>query len=309
MKLSDIGEKGLIARFASFLDVKDDAACIRHGGEYLVLTTDMLYEKTHILPGMSPEHIGRFIVSVNVSDISAMGARPVAFLLACGLPREMEYDYLDRMLRAAEKQCRDYGAKYVGGDTKEVGALTLSGFCMGRTKRPVHRSGARKGDVIAVTGDLGAASLGVNVLLSGTRLPGDSAAVEKALSPAARVKEGLILGRYANSLTDTSDSLSTCLHDLASMSCAGMKIFAEKIPVSSSTCKLAEKMGLSGLDSALYGGGDYELVYTMPRRHYDKIKNKIATTEIGVVGGKGVVLVSGDSERPLEKKGYEHFLK
>jgi thiamine-monophosphate kinase len=309
MKLSDLGEKGAIERFASFLDVKDDAACILHGDEYLVLTTDMIYQKTHILPGMSPEQIGRFIVSVNVSDIAAMGAKPMVFLMACGLPREMEYDYLDRMLRAAEKQCREYGAKYVGGDTKETDALTLSGFCMGRTKRPVHRSGAKKGDVVAVTGNIGAASLGVSVLLSEVRHLGDSAAVEKALSPVARVKEGMIIGRYANSLTDTSDSLSTCLHDIAAASGVGMKVFADKIPVSASTRKLAEKLGLSVLESALNGGGDYELVYTMPRRHYDKVKHKIDTTEIGVVGGQGIVLVSDGSENPLEKKGYEHFLK
>jgi thiamine-monophosphate kinase len=309
MKLSELGEKGVIARLGSFLDVGDDAACIRHGNEYLVLTTDMIYSKTHILPGMTPEQIGRLIVSVNVSDVAAMGAKPVAFLMACGLPRDMEEDYLCRMLRAAEKQCREYGAKYVGGDTKEADALTLSGFCMGKTKRPVHRSGAKKGDVIAVTGTLGAASLGVSVLLSGARHSEDAGAVKKALSPVARVKEGLIIGRYANALTDASDSLSTCLHDLAAMSRAGMKIYADKVPVSFSTCRLAEKLGLCVLDAALCGGGDYELVYTMPRRHYDKVKHKIDTTEIGVVGGKGVVLVSGGSETPLEKKGYEHFLK
>ena len=307
MKLSDLGEKGAITRLASFLDVKDDAACIRYADEYLVLTTDMIYQKTHILPTMTPEQIGRFIVSINVSDVAAMGARPVAFLLACGLPREMEYDYLDRMLRAAEKQCRDYGAKYVGGDTKETDELTLSGFFMGRTKRPVHRSGAKKGDVVAVTGTMGAASLGVTVLLSGVRYPVDTAAVEKALSPHAKIKEGLIIGRYANSLTDTSDSLSTALHDIADMSGVGLKVFADRVPVSASTRRLAEKMGLSFLESALFGGGDYELVYTIPRRHYDKIKHKIDTTEIGVVGGKGVVLAVDESETPLEKKGYEHF--
>ena len=307
MKLSELGEKGAIARLASFLDVKDDAACIRHGDEYLVLTTDMICQKTHILPGMTPEQIGRFIVSVNVSDVAAMGARPVAFLMACGLPREMEYDYLESILRAAEKQCREYGAKYIGGDTKEADQLTLSGFCMGKTKRPVHRSGAKKGDVIAVTGSLGAASLGVSVLLSGVRYPVDTAAVEKAISPVARAKEGLIIGRYANALTDISDSLSTSLHDLADMSGVGLKVFADRVPVSASTRRLAEKMGLSFLESALFGGGDYELVYTIPRRHYDKIKHKIDTTEIGVVGGKGVVLAVDESETPLEKKGYEHF--
>lgn len=308
MKLSDLGEKGVIARLGSFLDVKDDAACIKHGSEYLVLTTDMLYRKTHVLPGMTWEQIGRFIVSVNVSDVAAMGAQPTAFLLACGLPRSMEYKDLDLMLRAAEKQCREYGAKYLGGDTKETSDLTLSGFCMGRTRRPVHRSGARKGDVIAVTGDLGAASLGVSVLLSGTRHPGDEAAVAKAYSPSARVKEGLILGKYANSLTDTSDSLSTCLHDIASMSSIGLKVSEDLIPVSPGTRRLAEALGVSASDCALSGGGDYELVYTMHRKYFEMIKRKIDTTEIGVVGGKAVVLVSGGSEIPLEKKGYEHFL-
>ncbi len=307
MKLSGLGEKKVIERLASFLDVRDDAACIPHGGEYLVLTTDMIYQKTHILPGMTAEQIGRFIVSVNVSDVAAMGAKPAAFLMACGLPRDMEYEYLERILRAAEKQCRRYGARYVGGDTKESDALTLAGFCMGRTKRPVTRSGAKRGDIVAVTGSLGAASLGVHLLLKGLRYPGSGGVVRKALEPVARVKEGLIIGRYANALTDTSDSLSMCVHDIADMSNTGIKLFSDKIPISASAKRLARKAGLSSHELALYGGGDYELVYTMPPKKFEKIADSIDTTEIGVVEGRGVVLVSGDAKVPLEKKGFEHF--
>lgn len=307
MKLSDLGEKGVIARIASFLDVRDDAACVRHGNEYLVLTTDMIYQKTHILPGMTPEQIGRFIVSVNVSDVAAMGAKPTAFLMACGLPPETEYEYLERILQAAEKQCRRYGAKYVGGDTKESDALTLAGFCMGRTRRPVTRAGAKKGDILAVTGCLGAASLGVHLLLNDLHYPGSSGAIRKALEPVARVKEGLVIGRYANALTDTSDSLSMCVHDIAAMSNTGIKLFADKIPITPYTRRIARKAGLSARELALCGGGDYELVYTMPPKKFAKIAGLIDTTQIGVVEGKGVMLVSGDAMVPLERRGYEHF--
>ena len=308
MKLSVLGEKEIISRLGSFLNVSDDAACVRHGGEYLVLSTDMMHQKTHVLPGMSWEQIGAFIVSVNVSDIAAMGARPVAFLMACGLPRSMEYADLDRMLRAAEAQCERYGAKYVGGDTKEARDMTLSGFCMGRTKRPVHRSGARKGDIVAVTGDFGAASLGVTLLLSGIREKGDRAALQKAVAPCARVGEGLLIGRYANSLTDTSDSLATCLHDIASASGVGMTIDEDMIPIAPATRRLAEKLGLSAVDCALGGGGDYELVYTVPKGAFFRIRKKIETTQIGRVGGEGIFLESSDGSRKrLEKTGYEHF--
>ncbi len=309
MKLSELGEKEIVKRLGSFLDVRDDAACIPHGGEYLVLTTDMIFQKTHILPGMTAEQIGCLIVSVNVSDVAAMGAEPVAFLMACGMPRETEYQVFERVLRAAEKQCRRYGAKYVGGDTKESDMLTLAGFCLGKTRRPVTRSGARRGDVVAVTGSLGAASLGVHMLLKGLNYPGSGGAVRKALEPVARVKEGRIIGKYANALTDTSDSLSMCVHDMATMSGTGMKIFADRVPISASTRRVARRADISPLDLALYGGGDYELVYTMPGKHYARIQGYIDTTEIGVVEGKGVVLVSDGKGQPFEKKGYEHFLK
>jgi len=288
MKLSDLGEKEVISRLASFLDVGDDAACIRHKGEYLVLTTDMLYRETHVLPGMSWEQIGCFIVSINVSDVAAMGARPAAFLLACGLPSLMEFEDLDRMLHAAEEQCRAYGARYVGGDTKRADVLTLSGFCMGRTKRPIHRSGARDGDIVAVTGALGGASIGVEVLLSGRRHPGDKVAVDKAVSPVARVEEGQVIGRYASSLTDTSDSLSMCLHDIASMSGVGMTIYPDRVPVLPAVRRLAGELGVSALEYALFGGGDYELVFTMSHRAFERVGAKAGATMIGVVGGSGV---------------------
>ena len=309
MKLSELGEKEIVKRLGSFLDVRDDAACIPHGGEYLVLTTDMICQKTHILPGMTAEQIGRLIVSVNVSDVAAMGAKPVAFLMACGMPRKTEYQVFERILRAAEKQCRSYGAKYVGGDTKESDMLTLAGFCMGKTKRPITRSGAKRGDIVAVTGSLGAASLGVHLLLNGLNYPGSGGAVRKALEPVARVKEGLVLGKYANALTDTSDSLSMCVHDIAAMSGTGIRIFADRIPISASTRRLAKRANLSAMDLALYGGADYELVFTVPRKNYALIQGHIDTTEIGIVEGKGVVLVSDGKECILEKKGYEHFLK
>lgn len=306
MKLTDVGEKEIIRRLASFLDIGDDAAYIKYGDEYLILSTDMIFEETHVLPGMSWEQVGNFIVSVNASDLAAMGAKPMAFLLSYG-SHDISLDEYERLMRAIDEKCRSYGMKFAGGDTKQACGLTLAGFSVGTAKKPVLRSGAREGDILAVTGFLGDASLGVDILLSKMNDLKGHPITRKAMEPAARIKEGQIIGEYATSMTDISDSLATSLHEIAAMSSVGFRVFMDKIPVSEGASDLANRLKVDLANYSLYGGGDYELLFTIKEDDYKKLSGKIDVTAIGEVSSGGIVGVREGGTFPIERRGYEHF--
>jgi thiamine-monophosphate kinase len=308
MKLSDLGERKIIENLSGLLKIGDDAAYIRNGKEYLVLSTDIINQKTHIPKDMTPEQVGKFIASINLSDIAAMGAKPKAFMLSCGLPEDMEFSDFESIVKAAKAQCNKFGTEYVGGDTKQNDSLTLAGFCLGITKKPVLRSGAKKGDIIAVTGTVGDAALGFDLLLKKINHPLKKKLVKKALEPEPKVAEGLLLSRYATAMTDLSDGLSVGLHNIAEMSQKGMKIYSEKIPTSKEAEKITEFLGLELEEYALAGGGDYQLLFAIKKRDLEKIGGRINASAIGVVTeGRKILLSSGEKTSVLEKKGYEHF--
>ncbi|MBN2014043.1 MAG: thiamine-phosphate kinase [Candidatus Altiarchaeota archaeon] len=305
MRLTELGEKEVIRRMSRFLSIGDDAAYLKIDDRYLVLSTDMIYSETHLLPGISYEQIGKLIVTVNLSDIAAMGAEPFAFLLAYGGPDD-DFKNLEALIKAADRQCKKYGTRYVGGDTKYAQKMTLTGTAAGFTKRPVLRSGAKVGDIIAVTGTLGGAALVVDCLLRGWECP--KWLIRKALEPEPRAKEGILLGKYASAMTDISDSLSTSLHDIAIQSHVGVRLLIDEIPLDEGAVKMAADLGLDLMDYALYGGGDYELLFTASGDNLELVEDGILVTRIGeVTKEKGVTAVDGQHVFPLEKKGYEHF--
>lgn len=307
MKLSELGEKEIVKRLGSFLDIGDDAAYLKFGDEFLILTTDMLYEKTHILPKISREQIGKLIVTVNFSDIAAMGAKPLAFLLSYGSP-DIEFRDFEIMMHSVNNQCKKYNAKFAGGDTNYMDILTLSGAAIGKTKKPILRSGARIGDIIAVTGDLGSAGLGTEILLKNLPISVNNPAVKKALEPEPRVNEGLLLGNYATSMTDISDSLSVSLYDIAVSSRVGIAIGIDKIPITENAIETAKKINRDILDYALYSEGDYELLFTISEENFNKIRKKIAITKIGeIVRGSKIVGIKEKKKFEIKKTGYEHF--
>ena len=307
MKLTDLGERVLLKKLASFIDIGDDAACIKHGDEYLILTTDLVYGKTHILPGMTWEQIGKLVVTVNLSDIAAMGATPKAFLLSYGSP-DMGLDEFNELIRSVNEQCRRYKLMFAGGDTNQTEELILSGFCVGTTDKPVLRSTARVGDILAVTGSLGDAALGTEILLKDLRHQGGDV-INKALEPEPRVNEGILLGNYATAMTDISDSLAVSIYDLAEMSDVGIRVFPDKIPVTNSAMNSAEKLNLDLMDYILYGGGGYELLFTIPKKGFEEIKDRVNATKIGDVTAGGITAIRDREEHQISKKGYEHFIK
>ncbi|RLI95533.1 MAG: thiamine-phosphate kinase [Candidatus Altiarchaeales archaeon] len=310
MMLSEIGERRIIEELKKFLDIGDDAAYIRFGYKYLILTTDMIYQETHILKQMTWEQIGMLIVTVNLSDIAAMGAKPVAFLLGYGSP-DISFDNFKTLIKAVKKQCERFDTKFVGGDTNQTEKLTLSGTLIGISEKPVLRSNARVGDIVAITGDLGSASLGTRILMKDgvNKKKLKNPVFKKALEPEPRVKEGLILSKYVNSMTDISDGLSISIRDIAESSNVGIEIELDKIPIDDRTFNLAIENGEDIMKHALYGEGDYELLFTINKKNFEIIRNILSVYKIGrVTKNKEIAGVDSKGVRfRIERGGYEHF--
>jgi thiamine-monophosphate kinase len=307
-KLTDLGESRIIGNLAKELDIGDDAACLKMGDGFLVLTTDMIFGPTHIPDQMSWEQIGRYIVSINLSDIAAMGAKPVAFLVSYGSP-DIAVDDFETLIGGVKKQCSKYETKYAGGDMNETDELTLAGFAIGKTNRPVLRSQAKVDDVVAVTGNPGATNLGIGILTGQYKArikdlkPVEDVA-RRALEPEPRIKEGIALGELANSMMDISDSLSINLHEIARMSGVRIEVDLEKIPMDENALKVASELNVDAVENALYGAGDYELLFTMPESEFKRVGDSVGATAIGkVVEGSGVSSAEGE----IERRGYEHF--
>ena len=315
MKLSDLGEKNIIRELSKLIDIGDDAACIPIDGRFLVASTDMMYRKTDVLNEMSYRQIGKKIVTINFSDIASMGAEPFGFLLSYG-SQDIEVENFNEIISGVSEQCKKYNSKFLGGDTNETDELTLAGTALGLTNKPILRSGAKAGDVVAVTDFLGTCALGVDILLK--RLMDfdeiDEQILKETLETEPRVPEGKFLKDYANAMTDISDSLAMSLYDIAEMSNAGIKLNLDKIPILDIAIKTSEQLDLNPVDYALYGGGDYELLFTVSGENWKKIRDlesnfkfkfKFKFTRIGeVVEGSGVF---DENNEKIRKLGYEHF--
>jgi len=309
-KLSDIGEREIIRKLEGLLDVGDDAAVVPQGEEYLVLTSDLLYGPTHILDEMMWDSLGRYAVTVNYSDVAAMGAKPLGFLLSFGGPDMVEADFLEFM-ESAGKFCKSFDSVFLGGDTNETYELILAGAAYGITDKPVYRSGARVGDAVAVTGSFGGASLGTHILVNELRDSVDKGLLDElldfVLEPRPRVNEGYFLRDYASSMMDVSDSLAVSLYEIAGKSGVGVMIDHESIPIAEAASEISSMLDLDKFGHALYGGGDYELVFTIKEDDVPKVSSKFDITVIGSITNESKVKTPDGAL--IERWGYEHFTK
>ncbi|MGC8817006.1 MAG: thiamine-phosphate kinase [Candidatus Hadarchaeum sp.] len=326
MKLNEVGEKVLIETAKKTfrkgkpvrIGIGDDAAAIDLPGEKcLVVTTDMLVASSHFPPRIKPEQIGRKSVVVNLSDLASMGAEPLGLIFSVAMPRDLEFEFAARIMKGMEKTVEEYRTYVVGGDLDEADEITIAGAAFGLAKknRILLRSGARKGDILAVTGELGAAAAGLKILMEKIPHRGYEKLVKAQLEPNARVKEGMILAAsgHVKAATDVSDGLAANLWHLSRESGVKIVIDREKIPVHSLVKKFSRQYGYDVDDFALYSGEDFELIFTTPPRFWESVKlalHRVGTraTVIGkVVDGKGVFIKIGESTEELEDRGYEHF--
>jgi len=264
----------------------DDCAIIPFGDQVMVATTDMLHASTDFVGGMTDWQIGWMSAAVTISDIAGMGAAPRYVLLAVGLDR---WEQLAGVMRGANDCCTRYGATIIGGDIDRHGELTIVSTGLGIVAPAylVKRSGARPGDLICVTGTCGQAQ---------AFLEGYTRHKLALFEPQPRVAEGQVLGRAGvSAMMDISDGIALSLYDLFEANDFGFEIESAKVPLPAGIPELQAR------ELALFGGGDYELIFTCPEEKHPVAG--VPYTVIGRVIHDRHVLIDG---QVLEKRGYQH---
>ncbi|MEX2393449.1 MAG: thiamine-phosphate kinase [Actinomycetota bacterium] len=312
MKLSDLGEFGFIQRVRRWLPASpaalgllDDAAVIDVADiECLVVTTDVLVEGVHFHLGWSkPDDVGFKSIAVSVSDLAAMGAQPRWVLVGIGAPPTMDEAVLEGLYAGIAEACVRFGVEVIGGDTARATELIVDVTALGvATDEPVRRSGARPGDVLAVTGPLGRAAAGVELLRIG-RSDDGPACVEAHRKPSVRVDLAATLrASGVHAAMDISDGLGSDAQRIAEASGVGVEIDADRVPIADDVRDLAVKHDWDVLSLALGGGEDYELLVAGPA---DAVE-AAGFIVVGRVIDDGAWLVVDGTREPLGE-GYDNF--
>ena len=303
LKVSDIGEKELVRYIiANSKDITpDDTAITNFNDTNLISTCDMLIQSRHFPDNMSYFDMGFKSVTVNVSDLAAMGAEPLGFLLSIAIPKDLDVDSFKLIIDGVLNACEFYGIPLIGGDTNEASEIIINGTALGTSDNPLMKDTYNKGDLIAITGEIGLAALGFELETL------DNIYTKKALKPLARLKEGLILKDYATSATDITDGLASELYTIKKDD-FGFMIYEEMLDITDEYKSAAEKLNLDYLDLILHVGEDFELLFTISKENLEKLP--IDCIVIGEVTDSDVVeltLENGFVER-IKNEGYEHYV-
>lgn len=337
--ISAYGEFGLIKhltenfRFdnsSTELSIGDDAAVIDPEGQKVVITTDVLAEGVHFNLGYVPlKHLGYKAVVVNLSDIAAMNATPTQILVSLAMSNRFPVEALEEIYAGIALACERYKVDLVGGDTtSSTSGLVMSITAVGleNSENIIKRSGAKANDLLVVTGDLGGAYTGLQILEREhsvylvnpnmqPEMEGYDYILERQLKPEARtdIKKTLKdLDIRPTSMIDISDGLSSEILHLSDQSKVGFRLYEEKIPMDSLTISTAEELNLNPVMCALSGGEDYELLFTIAPEDFEKIKNHPDFTIVGhaVDLEQGNFLVARGSNElvALNAQGWDAFL-
>ena len=315
------GNKGLQAGVP--IGIGDDAMVIHNGGKKdLVVTVDAFLEGVHFLPDRHPaESVGYKALARATSDLAAMGARPAYFLLTLALPSSRTGRWLDRMLSGMSVAAQSLGLRLVGGDTTRSSLISMSITVIGEIApgRAVTRAGAKFGDTIFISGTLGRAQLGLELLQCGlARSRRFQPLLETHLYPRIRLELGVWLAEHgvASAMMDISDGLSTDLARLCAASRVAARIYQGKIPCVKLPPGLRRLKGFGHmsdpLNMALHGGEDYELLFTVPQKMLKKLQRAPGAKALHAIGeihrGHGVSLVAETGQtRMLKPHGWDPF--
>lgn len=330
MKLSDIGEFRVISSIRSDLKdfqkevivgLGDDTAAIKVSGEKLLLfTSDSLVEDVHFKwDYTSPFQVGWKALVVNISDVAAVGGNPTHCLVSLALPSDTERNLVREVYRGLKKAASKYRVGIVGGDTVRAPSFIITVSLLGEVKREniVLRSGAKPGDLIYVTGQLGSSGAGLACLKAPNwkvKPEIRQFLIKKHLMLSPRLVEGqkIASSQIATSMIDLSDGLASDLHRLAEESKVGAVLWEDEFPTALATEQLAKVMGKSLLEWILYGGEDYELLFAVPPNKKEKLRQTLGFphTLIGEIVDRdqGIYLKKrGGNRTKIEDRGYNHF--
>lgn len=333
-EISSLGEFKLIEHLTKSFELKnetskkgigDDAAVIDNGSKQTLVTTDLLLEGIHFdLVYVPLKHLGYKAAIVNFSDIYAMNGQPKQLTVSIGISKRFSVEHLEELYAGIQLACEQYGVDLIGGDTSaSMTGLTLSLTCIGEAEKNeiVYRNGAKENDLICVSGDLGAAYMGLQLLerektvFAGADefnpdFAGKEYLLERQLKPEARkdVIDALALKRILpTSMIDISDGLSSELLHICSQSKVGCRIYEERIPIDYQTAILAEEFHMNLVTAALNGGEDYELLFTVPLEKHSEIEAMEGVKVIGHVcnSSLGACLITRDgAEIELKAQGW-----
>ncbi len=335
--IEQLGEFGLIELLTADIKIHhdntlkgvgDDAAVIKNENDCTLVTTDLLLEGIHFDLSYFPlKHLGYKAVSVNLSDICAMNGTPKQITVSIGVSSKFSVEALEEIYAGIYLACKKFKVDLVGGDTcssKQGLVISITAMGTAMDSEIVYRSGAKPNDLLCVTGDLGGAYTGLQLLEREKRvflanpnaqpdLEGNDYIIERQLKPEPRTDIITIfktLDIKPTSMIDISDGLSSEVFHLCSNSKIGMNVFEEKIPIDPMTYNMAREFDLDPTMCALNGGEDYELLFTVEQKDFDKIKDHPDFTIIGhcTDASEGIHMISRSGNKyPLKAQGWKSF--
>lgn len=338
-EIASLGEFGLIDNLTKTVELKnsssvkgvgDDAAVLHYGDKETLVTTDLLLEGIHFdLTYVPLKHLGYKAAVVNFSDIYAMNGQPKQITVSLGVSKRFTVEHIQQLYEGIKLACSVYGVDIIGGDTSaSVTGLIISITCIGEGNKSdiVYRDGAKDTDLICVSGDLGAAYMGLQLLERERvasegikdfqpKFAGKEYILERQLKPEARkdvIAKLAEAGIKPTAMMDISDGLSSELLHICKQSSAGCRIYEERIPIDYQTAVMASELNMNLVTAALNGGEDYELLFTVPLSDHERIAELSSVRIIGRITKPelGCMLVTrDDNEIELKAQGWNAFLK
>lgn len=336
-EIATLGEFGLIEHLTKDIQLRnsstlkgvgDDCAVLEYKDSEVLVSTDLLVEGIHFdLTYVPLKHLGYKSVVVNLSDIYAMNGTPRQITVSLAISKRFTVEHIEELYAGMKLACEIYGVDLVGGDTTSSrSGLVISVTAIGEAPKDkiAYRSGAKDTDLICVSGDLGAAYMGLQLLErekvasqgQSDFIPdfgGKEYLVERQLKPEARKDIVAILaenGIVPTSMMDVSDGLSSELIHICKESRVGCRVYEDRIPIDYQTAIMAEDLNMNLVTAALNGGEDYELIFTVPLHLHDKVKDLKGISVIGHITKEdlGCALITRDgAEIPLKAQGFNHL--
>ena len=317
MKINELGEFGLIDNIKKNIKlfsneviagIGDDAAVLKYDKKsYMLFTTDMLVENDHFsLKFSSPMQIGMKAIEQNVSDIAAMGGVPRFGVISLALPNYIDADFVDELYKGINKKSREYKIDIVGGNITHSRWIVINVALIGFVEKKylALRSGAKIGDLIFCSGDVGKSTAGLELLRHNKK----GKSIKPHLEPKSRLRLARELVKIGiNSMIDVSDGVASEVGHICNESKVGAVIYSDKIPISKNTIIDAKKVGKDAIDFALYGGEDFELVFTAKKNKLRQLKKFDAAVIGEIVGNKNGINLIRNGEKINIESGFDHF--
>jgi len=312
-QIKDIGEVDLIGRISKnprnksiLMGIGDDAAVVKTKDGLQVLTTDCMVEGDHFRTDwFTPKQIGMKSIEINVSDIAAMGAIPKYALISLALPKTLEVSFVDEFYDGMWSSCEKYSMEIIGGNMTHSEKIVISITLIGEVdkKNLCLRGDAKPSDYIFISGEIGYGRAGLRLFQE--KKDGYDFVKKRYLEPKAQLDFSLKVSQYANAMIDVSDGLASEIKHICNESKCGAIIYKEKIPINNAVCAAAKKLNENEMDYALYGGEDFELLFTVSENNLDNIDGFL----IGRINdGSRIKIQYNNKEKDLVCKGYDHFL-